>query len=71
MKGQNNVRRLLQHKKVSFQRGTQPSNMVKMKVEASQVGVVATQGRSSKIVLFKDKHIKKYKKLVLNLVRYE
>jgi hypothetical protein len=69
MKGQGNVKKLLQHEKMSFQGAPNQATWLGWKWKHHKLVVAATQGRSSRVVPFKGEHRKKYKELVLGLVR--
>jgi hypothetical protein len=69
MRGQGNVKRLLQHEEMNFQRAPNQATWLRWRWRHHKLVVVATHGRSSRVISFKGEHREKYKKLVLGLVR--
>jgi hypothetical protein len=69
MGGQGNVKRLLQHEEVNFQRAPNQVTWLRWRWRHHKLVVVVIQGRFLGVVPFKGEHRKKYKKLMLGLIR--
>jgi hypothetical protein len=69
MRGQGNAKRLFQHEEMSFQRAPNQTTWLRWRWRHDKLVVAAIQGRFPRVVPFKGEHRKKYKELMLGLIR--